>query len=152
MAAVLLISGCDWLRSTLGMPTSKDLGRVQTEVRMKHLADSLNTIVKDTVSVRDSQNLKSSLPSVAPSQLTAQFYVIVGSFKDESNASKMDGYLLKNGYKPIRLEFKNGYKVVSSGAFSNANEAYVAMRKLLELDFSPEDVWVYDTNQKLHIK
>ena len=112
----------------------------------------LNTIVKDTVSVRDSQNLKSSLPSVAPSQLTAQFYVIVGSFKDESNASKMDGYLLKNGYKPIRLEFKNGYKVVSSGAFSNANEAYVAMRKLLELDFSPEDVWVYDTNQKLHIK
>ena len=108
LAAVLLLSGCDWLRSTLGMPTSKDLGRVQTEVRMKHLADSLNTIVKDTVSVADSQNLKSSLPgtaskavnatSVAPSQLTAQFYVIVGSFKDESNASKMDGYLLKNGY------------------------------------------------------
>ena len=132
MAAVLLISGCDWLRSTLGMPTSKDLGRVQTEVRMKHLADSLNTIVKDTVSVRDSQNLKSSLPSVAPSQLTAQFYVIVG--------------------REQALMLKNGYKVVSSGAFSNANEAYVAMRKLLELDFSPEDVWVYDTNQKLHIK
>jgi len=179
LAAVLLLSGCDWLRSTLGMPTSHDLAKIETEIRMKRVADSLNALIKDTLII-DSLQIRDSLPdstSLAqksvpipvtaqsnttsaissttkntPSQIiTARFYVIVGSFKDESNVAKMDGYLSKNGYKPIHLNFKNGYKVVASGAFANANEAYGAMRKLLELDFSPEDVWVYDTNQKLHI-
>jgi len=212
LAAVLLLSGCDWLRSTLGMPTSHDLAKVETEIRMKRVADSLNALIKDTLIV-DSLKIRDSLPdstsvsqinkdsiekkitqprpqksvpipvtaqsnttsgkqatapmnkqSVKPASaivsttkntpsqiITARFYVIVGSFKDESNVAKMDGYLSKNGYKPIHLNFKNGYKVVASGAFANANEAYGAMRKLLELDFSPEDVWVYDTNQKLHI-
>jgi len=87
-------------------------------------------------------------PSATPS--AARFFVIAGSFKEEANAAKMDGYLVKNGVKPIRLMFKNGYIVVASSAHENANEAYAAMRKLLELDFSPEDVWVYDTKQKLH--
>lgn len=211
LAAVLLLSGCDWLRSTLGMPTSHDLAKVETEIRMRRVADSLNALIKDTLIV-DSLKIRDSLPDstsvsqinkdsvekkitqpqpqksvpipvnahsnttsgkqatatmnnqavkpastvvnttkIAPSQITARFYVIVGSFKDEGNVAKMDGYLSKNGYKPIHLNFKNGYKVVASGAFANANEAYGAMRKLLELDFSPEDVWVYDTNQKLHI-
>jgi hypothetical protein len=187
LAAVLLLSGCDWLRSTLGMPTSHDLAKVETEIRMRRVADSLNSLIKDTLIV-DSLKIRDSLPDstsvsqinkdsiekkitqpqpqksvpipvtaksnttkTAPSQITARFYVIAGSFKDESNVAKMDGYLSKNGYKPIHLNFKNGYKVVASGAFANANEAYGAMRKLLELDFSPEDVWVYDTNQKLHI-
>ncbi|NTV18618.1 MAG: SPOR domain-containing protein [Bacteroidales bacterium] len=211
LAAVLLLSGCDWLRSTLGMPTSHDLAKIETEIRMRRVADSLNALIKDTLIV-DSLKIRDSLPDstsvsqinkdsiekkitqpqqqksvpipvtvksnttsgkqatatmnnqavkpastvvnttkIAPSQITARFYVIVGSFKDESNVAKMDGYLSKNGYKPIHLNFKNGYKVVASGAFANANEAYGAMRKLLELDFSPEDVWVYDTNQKLHI-
>lgn len=183
-AVVFLISGCDWLRSTVGMPTSQDLARMDTELRMKRAADSLDALIIDTIHRSDSLDIKASIddsvstpeiksvtkpayspstkteqkkteviiPKVSPSQITARFYVIVGSFKDDANAAKMDGYLLQNGYKPIRLEFKNGYKVVSSGAFSNANEAYAATRKLLQLEFSPEDVWVYDTNQKLHIK
>ncbi|EKD31465.1 MAG: hypothetical protein ACD_77C00325G0004 [uncultured bacterium] len=182
-AAVFLFSGCDWLRSTVGMPTSQDLARMETELRMKRTADSLDALMNDTLPKSDSIVKTDSVPKpltkpstsvvpnstatppttvqkkaeviapkVASSQLTARYYVIVGSFKDDANAAKMDSYLLKNGYKPIRLEFKNGYKVVSSGAFSDANEAYTATRKLLQLEFSPEDIWVYDINQKLHIK
>ena len=172
LAAVFLFSGCDWLRSTVGMPTSQDLGRMETELRMKRTADSLDALVNDTIHKSDSIVKTDSVPKplnkpsttvvqkkaeviapkVAPSQITARYYVIVGSFKDDANAAKMDSYLSKNGYKPIRLEFKNGYKVVASGAFSDANEAYTATRKLLQLEFSPEDIWVYDINQKLHIK
>ena len=183
LAAVFLFSGCDWLRSTVGMPTSQDLGRMETELRMKRAADSLDALINDTINKSDSLVRTDSVPKplnkpsstvvhnstatppttvqkkaeviapkMAPSQLTTRYYVIVGSFKDDANAAKMDSYLSKNGYKPIRLEFKNGYKVVSSGAFSDANEAYTATRKLLQLEFSPEDVWVYDVNQKLHIK
>lgn len=81
-----------------------------------------------------------------------KFYVIAGSFKEDANAQKMVNYLKKGNFKPIVLNFKNGFKVVASGGFNNANDAYNERRKLLEYDFSPEDVWIYDINQKLHIK
>lgn len=178
LAAIFIFSGCDWLRSTVGMPTSQDLGRMETELRMRRATDSLNALMNDTIHKSDSifradsagrtdsllkpaytpsttiEQKKAEViaPKVAQSQITSRYYVIVGSFKDDTNAAKMDSYLLQNGYKPIRLEFRNGYKVVSSGAFSDANDAYLASRKLLELEFSPEGVWVYDVNQKLHIK
>jgi cell division septation protein DedD len=126
----------------------------QKNVPIPVTAQSNTTSGKQATATMNNQAVKPAstvvnTTKIAPS--TARFYVIVGSFKDESNVAKMDGYLSKNGYKPIHLNFKNGYKVVASGAFANANEAYGAMRKLLELDFSPEDIWVYDTNQKLHI-
>lgn len=81
-----------------------------------------------------------------------KFYVIAGSFKEDANAQKMVNYLKKGNFKPIVLNFKNGFKVVASGGFNNANDAYNERRKLLEYDFSSEDVWIYDINQKLHIK
>ena len=81
-----------------------------------------------------------------------KFYVIAGSFKEDANAQKMVNYLKKGNFKPIVLNFKNGFKVVASGGFNNANDAYNERRKLLEYDFSPEDVWIYDINQTLHTK
>jgi cell division septation protein DedD len=69
-----------------------------------------------------------------------KFYVIAGSFKEDANAQKMVNYLKKGNFKPIVLNFKNGFKVVASGGFNNANDAYNERRKLLEYDFSPEDV------------
>jgi len=181
---LFLLGGCDWVRSTLGMPTSQDLAKLRNDARLAAAADSAalqkNTIAvtadslatEDTLSSASqtgttpvttvapptSQSVQKSLPAQEKAGMNqpkaatsaARFYVIAGSFKEEANAAKMDGYLVKNGVKPIRLMFRNGYIVVASSAHENANEAYAAMRKLLELDFSPEDVWVYDTKQKLH--
>lgn len=169
---LFLLGGCDWVRSTLGMPTSQDLDKLRYNAMMAKAADSAAAARKDTIAVtadslahadslssvnqqktENSANTQASVPSITqPTQkaMPARFYVIAGSFKEEANAAKMDGYLVKNGVKPVRLLFKNGYIVVASSAHENANEAYAAMRKLLELDFSPEDVWVYDTKQKLH--
>lgn len=159
---LFLLGGCDWVRSTLGMPTSQDLAKLRNDAMLAAAANSA-AAQKDTIAVTaDSlatgdtlsgapQPVTTPVTAVVPSATSAaRFYVIAGSFKEEANAAKMDGYLVKNGVKPIRLMFKNGYIVVASSAHENANEAYAAMRKLLELDFSPEDVWVYDTKQKLH--
>jgi hypothetical protein len=157
---LFLLGGCDWVRSTLGMPTSQDLDKLRYNAMMANAADSA-AAKKDTVAITADSLAKGDTLASVPVQekagmnqpetaTSARFYVIAGSFKEEANAAKMDGYLVKNGVKPVRLLFKNGYIVVASSAHENANEAYAAMRKLLELDFSPEDVWVYDTKQKLH--
>ena len=116
---------------------------------------------KQQTTVQPKSQAPQQKTQVAPQQKSApivnnsaeyKFYVIAGSFKEDANAQKMVNYLKKGNFKPIVLNFKNGFKVVASGGFNNANDAYNERRKLLEYDFSPEDVWIYDINQKLHIK
>lgn len=116
---------------------------------------------KQQTTVQPKSQIQQQKPQVSTQQKSApivnnsadyKFYVIAGSFKEDANAQKMVNYLKKGNFKPIVLNFKNGFKVVASGGFNNANDAYNERRKLLEYDFSPEDVWIYDINQKLHIK
>ena len=175
ISLVFMLTGCDWLRSTLGMPTSDELERykqftqvVSDSVPAPKVSDS-TTISND--SVAGNQAVITDKPETqAPAQAQVQtqpstttvasstsqemrFYVIAGSFSDAANAEKMATYLKESGYSPIRLTFKNGYNVVASSAHKQISEAYASLRKLLELDFSPEDIWIYDSEkQKLHIQ
>ena len=54
------------------------------------------------------------------------------------------------GYDPVRIEFKNGYSVISAYQTNSLPDAYNKMYKMFSLDITPYDVWVYDTNQQLH--
>ncbi|OFY43219.1 MAG: hypothetical protein A2X18_09260 [Bacteroidetes bacterium GWF2_40_14] len=201
------LSGCDWVRFQLGMPTSRELEAKKSAnlfVEEQRLKDSLlrlqiDSIAKasaDTASlsqqVRDivrgagaavtgdvkeiakdvgevSGNIAEKAKSVVQpinnvtkptnkiveipkADYSDRFYVIVGSFKDPLNSEKMFLYLSKNGYKPKLIEFKNGYKLVSAASFTTQQEASNEMLKIMNTDFAPEDIWVYDTNQRLHVK
>lgn len=156
ISLVFIFTGCDWLRSTLGMPTSEELQRYRQSFPV--VADTTSKpVVKDTaVVVNDTLTHDKPLvnTTVAPApSAEARFYVIAGSFSDAANADKMALYLKESGYTPIRLTFRNGYNVVASSAHKEVSEAYASLRKLLELDFSPEDIWIYDSEkQKLHIQ
>ena len=183
ISLVFMLTGCDWLRSTLGMPTSDELERykqftqvVSDSVPAPKVSDS-TTISSDSVGGNQAvitDKPETQAPAQAQAQAHAQaqvqtqpstttvasstsqemrFYVIAGSFSDAANAEKMATYLKESGYSPIRLTFKNGYNVVASSAHKQISEAYASLRKLLELDFSPEDIWIYDSEkQKLHIQ
>lgn len=157
LSLIFTLTGCDWIRSTLGMPTSTELKefrqlaqQISDTVPLTTPADStsLNIINKD----------KSQVNTTPANQVVqpvgdVRFYVIVGSFSETKNADKMVSYLKKSGYNPIRLTFRNGYNVVASSAHKGRSDALAALRKLLELDFSPDDIWVYDAlKQKLHLE
>jgi predicted small lipoprotein YifL len=156
IALVFTLTGCDWVRSTLGMPTSDELQRYKQLT--EELDDSLPKVTPAdtiTVSPADSSDItvdsSSSIVQSLPSDM--RFYVIAGSFSEKVNADKMASYLKDSGYSPIRLTFRNGYNVVASTAHKEIGDAYASLRKLLELDFSPEDIWIYDAaKQKLHIE
>jgi len=97
--------------------------------------DTLTKVVKDSV--------------IVPQE---RFHIIVGSFKDSTNSKKMVDMLTKNGYRPTLIQLKNGYTLVSAASFNNQADASKEMYKIMKMDFAPEDIWVYDNNQKLHIK
>ncbi len=75
----------------------------------------------------------------------------MGSFKVQMNSQKMMEFLLNNGYKPSKINFKNGFTLVSAASFDTLQEAINEMHSIMDKDFSPDDIWVYDLNQQIHI-
>ena len=138
VASVLSISGCDWIRGELGMPTSADLDAYRSSKYVSKVDTSV-------IPAADSTSADSLKPSVEK-----RFYIVAGSFKDASNVKKMEDILKKNGYTPLSFAMKNGFTMVTAGGFDTEAEASKEMRFLLEKDFSPEDLWVYDANTKKH--
>ena len=133
MAAAVLLTGCDFFRSLVGKPTSEDIERMrleaQEQARMKREQDSLN---------------KLRALELEQARIAAE--------KVEGNAEKMYAMLEKNGYKPRVIEFNNGFEAVSVAAYNDYREAIKAMQDIMEYQFCPEDVWIYDVNQNMHVK
>ncbi len=148
-----LLSGCDWVRGELGMPQSSDL-KVAREKKIAAAAeqakkdqarikmmDSL-AAVADTLSAKQ-DSLKNTI-AVTASDTQGRYHVIMGSFKDSLNCSKLSSILIKHGYKPSLVKLKNGYTLVSAASFNNQGDANREMQKILDTDYAPDDIWVYD--------
>ena len=154
VSLIFTLTGCDWVRSTLGMPTSDDLKEfrqlAEDTQEVKPETPAPDSIAQDTIVPVQNIQKKEYAETAVPVD-GMRFFVIAGSFEEEKNAEKMAAYLSESGYKPIRLIFRNGFNVVASSGHKEMGEAYASLRNLLELDFSPEDIWIYDAlKQKLH--
>ncbi len=144
------LTSCDWVRSTLGMATSKDIERaklklIQEEAQRKRKADSIAFI-------KDSIKYATLLVEKPKKELEKRFYIIAGSFHEDGNVSAMVKTLEKEGYSPETIEFKNGYMLVSIGGFNSFREARKAFNEYEEKELCAYDTWIYDLKQNLHVK
>ncbi len=150
-AAMMLLTGCDFFRSIMGKPTSKDIERMRQEAveqaRRQRIKDSLAAIELSKAQEQQKQSQENLLDESA-----GRYHVILGSFKVDGNAEKMYALLEKNGYSPRVIRFNNGFEAVSVAAYDNYREALKAMYDVMEFEFCPEDVWIYDINQNMHVK
>ena len=152
MVALMLVTGCDFFRSLVGKPTSKELEQMKREAveqaRKQRQLDSINKAkalaLEQAKAAEENKNLLD--------ESAGRYHVILGSFKVEGNAEKMYALLEKNGYTPRVIKFNNGFEVVSVAAYDNYREALKAMNDVMEYEFCPEDVWIYDIRQNLHAK
>ena len=152
MVALMLVTGCDFFRSLVGKPTSKELEQMKREAveqaRKQRQLDSINKAkalaLEQAKAAEENKNLLD--------ESAGRYHVILGSFKVDGNAEKMYALLEKNGYTPKVIKFNNGFDVVSVAAYNNYRDALKAMEDIMEYPFCPEDVWIYDINQKMHVK
>ncbi len=152
LIAAVLFTGCDFFRSLVGKPTSKDIEKMKQEAlikaRQQRQLDSINKakaleLEAARIAAENEGRLDESL---------GRYHVILGSFKVDGNAAKFLERLEKDGYTPRAFKFNNGFDLVSVGVYNNYREALKAMNDVLEYEKCPEDVWVYDINQNLHVK
>ena len=138
MVALMLVTGCDFFRSLVGKPTSKDLERMRQEAveqaRKQRIQDSVNKARE-----LELEKARAAEQANLLDESTGRYHVILGSFKVEGNAAKMNAMLEKNGYTPRVIEF-------------NYWDALKAMNDIMEYEFCPEDVWIYDIRQNMHVR
>lgn len=154
LATVLTVTGCDWLRSQLGMATSQELEELKMERIREETAqrekDSLEKVVADSLAMTADSIETEKEPGSASLDETKRFHVILGSFKVHSNSERMAENLRKKGYEPVVFSFYNGFEAVSVCSYDNVTSAFNAMYRLLDEGFGPDDIWVYDIRQNLH--
>ena len=158
LAVTLLFTGCDWTRKQLGMATSEEIATLKREqeraIAEKRAADSLMRAKEDSVSRAFQDSLALAKASGMVDLLnTNRYHVICGSFREFTNAKGMVEKLEKNGYKPLTIDFKNGFRLVSASSHPNLSAAYDKMYDLMDTKFNLDgDIWIYDIRQQLHIK
>src|SRR5690606_7904136 len=90
--AIMIVTGCDWVRSQLGMATSEDIEALKNEQqRMEaqmRIADSIERATLDSAkAAADSAAVLEQQPKKLVTD--KRFHVIMGSFKDYSNSARM---------------------------------------------------------------
>ncbi len=143
LSIAFTLSGCDFFRSIAGKPTSKELAQLKIDAANaeKQKQDSIARAAQIALNEQNAA-LKNSLDK--------KYYVVVGSFKVPKNADNFKERLDSKGYNTQIIQFKNGYKVLAAFGSDNYAEAYREMEKIMEFQFCPYDVWIYDISQQLH--
>ena len=156
-AAVCLLGGCDFFRSLAGRPTSRDIRAKQERIEQaaqlhQQRLDSLKQVQKqisDSLAILDS--LKAAKESLISTRQLAsggkydipyRYYVMIGSFSSQDNATRQAARAQEAGYPATLIPFRNGFTAVGCCPSNNLTEVYASLRKLREEPFCPADAWI----------
>ncbi len=154
VAAMLLLSaslftGCDFIRASLGKPTSADLALLrQAEQERARAAEPAP--VPDTATAPAPAPESSPEPAPAPAPETArvrQYYAVAGAFKEESGVKLFSEKLEGKGFRVCLLDLKSGMTAVCLEGRDSIGEVRKDVAALKAAGF---DAWIYNSNQKLH--
>ncbi len=153
VAMMLTMTSCDWFNSTfLGKPSKAELAKKEAVEKARQ--DSLDQAEMVRQMEAQQHELEQRMADeTAQKEQAAQgqrYHVVVGCFKVPSNADRMLNLLNSKGYTAHLMKFKNGFSCISAASYADVHTAYNEMYKILKADWCPEDVWVYDSNTKLH--
>lgn len=170
LAAVTVLSGCDFLRSVAGRPTSEDLAVLSQQAQErqaleKAAADSAAAVIAAQKAAADSvaasAAAKASLeengihfvdaakvPSLIVSSLQHRFCIMLGTFSDASNAQKLASKVKDAGLDSAVLSYTtSARKAVAAGL----SDDYASLLKALDIlraqQFCPKDVWILVNGQ-----
>jgi len=161
-AVVLLCSGCDMFRKMAGRPTSKDIEAKRAAIlqreaeEKKALCDSSLAEEKgDSVSTNLTSDEAAAAALIGERQLSEdsaqalqyRYYVIIGTFRERSNALKLSSKAESLGYKPALIAYRNGYTAVGIAPADTLSDAYSALLTIRSGSLSPE-AWILDTKNK----
>ncbi|MBR5101075.1 MAG: hypothetical protein IKX34_07225 [Bacteroidales bacterium] len=148
VALLFVATGCDWIRASLGKPTSADLALLREAKAAREQA------VRDSIAAAEAERIRleaeAAAAAAAEAAVVRRYYAVAGAFKEDIGAQLYEDKLRENGFKVRTFDFKSGLKVVCVDGNDTLAVVLRDMAALKKLGIAPTDPWVYNTNQKLH--
>lgn len=153
LCVAVLATSCDFVRSSLGKPTSKDLAVVRAKLASaERLADSLAKAEVDSVAeAAEADSIAKSALSPGKA-LEKPFYIAGGSFSIKENAVKMAAKFKADGLNPVITRFSNGFYVVLAEGFDSREAGEEALKRVPYSGYGPGVVVLYRRTQDLVIE
>ena len=147
-ALLVMVSGCDWIRASLGKPTSADLAAIRQakEAREQAVRDSIAAAKAEQERIAAEE----AAAAVAAAAVPKRYYAVAGAFKEDAGAQIFEEKLRENGFQVRTFDFKSGLKVVCVNGSDSLEVVRRDLAALKRLGIAPTDPWIYNTNQKLH--
>jgi hypothetical protein len=164
MVAMMSLTGCDFFRSLAGRPTSEEIQAKRLEIlRAQEIIeearlDSLRRekqAILDSIAALDSlatlDSIRqhggtilnpSKLGGLFATKLEARYYIIVGCFRQRTNAELLLNKASERGYSPALISFRNGRMAVGLCPSNRIKEVFDSLKKVKHEPFCPSDVWV----------
>ena len=163
LAAVLLVTGCDFVRTVAGRPTSAQLDEIRKErmaaeeARHQARLDSMARAEKamaETLAAREAQLLDSlsqakgtvlnpsKLGGLYTTKLESKYYIVVGAFRTRSYAERKLTQCNQAGYTATIISFRNGLLAVAICPSDNLEETLKTLKKLRGTEVCPQDGWI----------
>lgn len=158
VAAMFTLTGCDFFRKMAGRPTSEELETMRVEklrIEEARLQASLVELQKEKQAVEDSiEAMKlirqqqgtllnpATLGGLFTTKLEAKYCVVIGAFRQRSNAERLLHAASEKGYSPSLISFRNGLIAVGLCPVDTPQQAWQAMKKVKGEAFCPDDVWI----------
>lgn len=162
--AAVFLSGCDFLRTLAGRPTSQDLEvkraaieQAREEARLQAVLDSLEQVrqrMADSLAALEVHLLDSlsqtkgtilnptRLGGLYTTKLEAKYYIIVGAFRTRAYAERKLGKCTEAGYTATIISFRNGLLAVGICPSDSLNDTWNKLRELRGNDICPKDAWI----------
>ena len=147
-ALLVMVSGCDWIRASLGKPTSADLAAIRQakEAREQAVRDSIVAAKAEQERIAAEEAAAAAAAAAVPKR----YYAVAGAFKEAVGAQIFEEKLRENGFRVRTFDFKSGLKVVCVNGSDSLEVVRRDLAALKKLGIAPTDPWIYNTNQKLH--
>ncbi|MGM9747487.1 MAG: hypothetical protein ACI3ZN_01690 [Candidatus Cryptobacteroides sp.] len=156
----LTLSGCDFFRKIAGRPTSAQLEEKKLEIKAKEaeiaamnaelarieaekrrVADSLAYMDSIVLSVREVA-FASRHKGYADASQEGFTYVVIGTFKQKTNAELLKKKAEDSGYDANIIRFRNDKISVGIMLPDDPKKAYGILLALKGEDFCPADIWL----------
>ncbi len=161
LMAIMLVSltGCDFLRTIAGRPTSRDMEerrmaviRAEEEAlqsRMDSIRLAGEKVISDSLAILD--NFRAAGVTVSTSDkigglsgtgLEYRYYIIVGAFRESVNARKIFNAASEKGYSPVLLNCRGGMIAVGLAPANKLQDIEESYNALKQESFCPKEAWI----------
>lgn len=148
---LLSITSCDLLRTLAGRPTSKDIEakramiekeRQLKEQRQRDSAARVAAQLEAAAAAAAAEAAADAPEQKTATQVNGNFRIILGTFADKSNATRLSSQAVAAGYDAVILQSSTGRSTVAVRAGATEKEAQELKEKLKKEPFCPAGVWI----------